>query len=176
MIKDSLKKYQKDFKVHLLIGTFIILLFSGCSIPTKNIYTQIDIDAPKEKVWMVLENINSYSTWNPYHVEVRGQLKVGEKLYVKVHKPNNKIYELEPYVYSVIPNKELIWGGGIKYIFTGEHLFKLEEISSKKTRLIQKEKFEGLVVPFAELDTIEEGYTLMNMALKKLIENNLETK
>ena len=58
----------------------------------------------------------------------------------------------------------------IRFLFTGEHVFLLEPMGEEKTRLIHKEKFEGIFIPFAKLDAIEEGYDLMNRALKERME------
>jgi len=75
-----------------------------------------------------------------------------------------------PHGMRVVPLKELAWGGGIKGIFIGEHVFLLERIDKSSTKLIQKEDFSGLAIPFASLDAIEEGYSLMNRALKERAE------
>ena len=70
----------------------------------------------------------------------------------------------------IVPEKELSWGGGIRGLFFGEHVFLLEESGHGITRLIHKEDFEGIFVPFASLEAIEEGYREMNQALKKRAE------
>ncbi|MDH3326951.1 MAG: SRPBCC domain-containing protein [Gammaproteobacteria bacterium] len=138
----------------------------------KYIYTEITINTPVEAVWAVLVNNQDYPNWNPYHVRVEGQLKKGEKLFVKIHKPNGAKVEIEPHVMRIYPFKELTWGGGIKGIFFGEHVFLLEAIDANTTRLIQKEEFSGIAIPFAALEAIEEGYTQMNEALKQKLETN----
>lgn len=147
------------------------LLMSGCAaLPEKNIYTSIDIHAPKELVWSILKDNAAYPEWNPYHVVVGGNLVEGDKLTVSIQKPNGKSVELEPHVIRLSPQRELTWGGGVHGIFYGEHVFLLDSLAENRTRLIHKEKFAGLAVPFAALDAIEEGYTLMNLALKQRAE------
>jgi len=155
-----------------------ILLFitsnASFAFPAKHIYTEIIIDAPVEAVWVVLADNNAYPQWNPYHVKVDGELKLGNALDVEIHKPNGDTVEIEPHVMRIIPYRELTWGGGIKGIFYGEHVFLLEAIENNKTRLIQKEDFSGLVIPFASLEAIEEGYTEMNEALKIRVEAKIK--
>jgi hypothetical protein len=54
-------------------------------------------------------------------------------------------------------------------IFDGEHHFKLESLDGRRTRLIQQERFTGLLVPLfaASLDQHTlAGFHLMNKALK----------
>lgn len=147
------------------------LLLSGCAaLPQKNIYTEIDINAPKEVVWDILADNDTYGDWNPYHVSVVGDLREGESLAVKIVKPNGNTVEIEPHVIKLVPMEELTWGGGIKGIFFGEHVFALSTTKSGQTRLIQRESFSGLAIPFAELDAIEAGYSQMNLALKRRAE------
>jgi hypothetical protein len=156
---------------HILI-IFIIILLTGCKMTMqKNIYTEIEIHTPKQVVWDILMDNDAYPVWNPYHVKVEGKLASGERLKVKIHKPNNSEINIEPYVMDIVPFARLSWGGGIKGIFYGEHIFELVSLSESTTRLIQRETFSGLAIQFAELETIEEGYMLMNEALKKRSEN-----
>ncbi len=146
---------------------------TGCGIlPQKNIYTEIDIHTPRQVVWEILMNNKSYPTWNPYHVVVEGQLKVGEQLSLVIHKPNNSEIHIKPWVMDVIEFELLSWGGGVTGIFHGKHVFELQSINEFTTRLIHRETFSGIAIPFAELDTIEEGYNLMNEALKRRAEAN----
>ena len=154
--------------------SFLLLLLlaaGGCAIlPGKHIHTEIDIQARPETVWAILMDNGSYPDWNPYQVEVKGDLEVGSKLLVRIHKPNGERVEIEPRVMRVVPREELTWGGGVKGIFFGEHLFLLEATEGDATKLVHKEDFTGFAVPFASLDAIEEGYDGMNQALKERAE------
>ena len=159
------------WQLRIILMLSVLIGICGCSmIPKKHIYTEVDISAQPETVWAILTDNEKYPEWNPYHVRVDGTLKVGEKLFVKIHKPNGDEVEIEPHVMRVVPLKELTWGGGLKWIFFGEHVFLLERLDESSTKLIHKEDFTGLAIPFASLDAIEEGYNLMNHALKERAE------
>jgi hypothetical protein len=143
------------------------LVLASCSLaPSKHIYTEVNIGARASTIWRILKNNAGYPAWNPYHVKVEGKLVVGRKLLVDIHKPNGQKVSIKPRVLRIRPMKELTWGGGIKGIFHGEHRFILVKISDCHTKLIQQEDFTGVTVRFASLDAIEEGYILMNNALK----------
>lgn len=135
------------------------------SLTRIEIDTQIDIPVPVSDVWSALVDIESYPDWNPYHVRVEGVLEVGERLNIRVHKPNGNEVDVPPHVLSIVPERSLVWGGGVRGIFHGVHRFDLEPISENCTRLHQSEVFSGLFISFAELGSIEEGYTAMNAAL-----------
>jgi len=151
----------------ILVVLPALLTLSSC----KHIYTDIDIKASPERVWRILADIERYPEWNPYHVKVTGTLAVGEQLDVTIHKPNGKTVHIKPHVMRLEPMTELTWGGGFKGLFHGEHVFLLEPAGEGITRLVHKEDFVGIFVPFASLDAIDEGYRLMNRRLKERAES-----
>ncbi len=169
---------QVPIRARNFLKTAVILtaaaLAAGCaSLPVKHIYTEVVIEAPPRTVWDILVDNSRYAEWNPYHVRVDGRLAPGEKLDVEIHKPNGETVEIEPRVMRIEPLRELTWGGGIHGIFFGEHVFLLEPLRADATRLVHKEDFVGIAVPFASLDAIEAGYRQMNRALKKRAEAGL---
>jgi hypothetical protein len=153
-----------------LAALVLLVRFVGPLSPGKHTYTEIVIEAPPEKVWAVLSDSARYPEWNPYHVHITGEFIVGEPLVVDVHKPNGEEVTVKPHLLRLEPYRELTWGGGIRGVFYGEHVFLLEETAEGHTHLIHKEDFIGLAVQFVPLDGIDEGYTGMNQALKDWIE------
>lgn len=137
-----------------------------------HIQTEIHIEAQPEEVWSALTDIASYRDWNPYHVSVRseGDLAPGVRLTVEIDKPNGERLTIRPRVLRMEADRELTWGGGPRGIFHGEHTFVLEP-SGNGTRLVHSEVFKGLAVRFASLGSIEDGYNLMNRALKDYVES-----
>ncbi|MBI39748.1 MAG: hypothetical protein CMF59_09120 [Leptospiraceae bacterium] len=150
----------------LLLVPLLSMLFT---VNCKSVYTELQINASPEEVWAVLIDNGKYGEWNPYHRRVEGELKPGEQIVVEIHKPNGNQITLEPKVLRMIENRELTWGGGIPGLFTGEHVIEIRP-SGTGILLVHREQFNGIFVLFAELDTIEEGYQLMNQALKDRVE------
>jgi len=110
-----------------------IFICSCAALPEKHIYTEIEINSSPSKVWEVLADNSNYPNWNPYHVKVEGQLSVGKTIDVVINKPNGEVVHIEPKVMNIIPNKLLVWGGGVSGIFIGVHTFELHEINKNKT-------------------------------------------
>ncbi len=159
---------------NLLLGlTFLslVLMISGCS--SIAVRTTVEIDAPREKVYAVLADLESYPEWNPYHRKVEGKFEEGADLTIHVLRPDGKQVEVPPHMLRIVENEEITWGGGIHGIFYGEHSFFLEAKSGGKTLLRHNEDFSGIAIGFADLppDVIAEGYHQMNMALKEILEN-----
>lgn len=152
-----------------------LLLFvtvtTGCS--SIAIRTAVQIDAPKEKVYAVLADLDSYPKWNPYHRRVEGKFEEGAELKIYVLRTDGKEVEVPPHMMRIVENQEITWGGGIRGIFYGVHSFVLESEAQNKTLLKHNEDFSGIAIGFADLppDVIAEGYHQMNMALKDLLED-----
>jgi hypothetical protein len=160
--------------LYVLAGLIVLALlvrFVGPLFPGKHTNTEITIDAPVAAVWEVLADNARYPEWNPYHVRVSGEFVVGAPLVVEVHKPNGEEVTLKPHVLRFEPERELTWGGGIRGLFYGEHVFLLEEAAGGGTHLIHKEDFTGPAVQFVPLEAIDEGYAQMNEALKVWVES-----
>lgn len=132
--------------------------------------TAITIAAPVAEVWAALADIDSYPDWNPYHVRVEGALEPSARLTVRIEKPNGKSLSIRPHVMELDPERSLVWGGGIRGLFHGEHRFDLQPLGPNCTRLSHTEQFTGLFVRTAALEAIEPGYRRMNRALKARLE------
>ncbi len=148
----------------------VVLLTAGCS--SIAIRTAVEIDAPREQVYAVLSDLSSYPEWNPYHRKVMGEFRNGAELTVNVTRPDGKQVVVPPHMIRIIENREIIWGGGIRGVFYGEHSFILEQAPHGKTLLRHNEDFSGVAIWFADLPpgVIADGYHLMNIALKRKVE------
>ena len=153
-------------KTTAIASVLFLTLLAGC----QHIRTDIEIAAPPDRVWEMLADIDRYPEWNPYHVKVEGALAVGQELVVTIHKPNGEKLTIKPHVMRLVPGRELTWGGGIRGLFYGEHVFLVEPTHQGHTRLVHKEEFTGIFVPLASLGAIDEGYRLMNRRLKERAE------
>jgi hypothetical protein len=126
----------------------------------RELKTDIEIDAPAETVWEVLTDFSHYSQWNPFIRSISG---------------NGMTFR--PIILALQPGRELRWLGRLLLpgIFDGEHQFQIESLGENRTRLIQREAFSGLLVPFlwSSLDKqTRQGFEEMNRALKIQAENS----
>ena len=139
---------------------------------TKEIKTEILIHASPEKVWNILTDFNSYSSWNPFITSIRGETKAGNSIHVQIIPPGKKGMRLQPTVIAFIKNREFRWKGSIFIpgIFDGEHIFELIDNQNGSTTFIQRELFGGILIPFftkmLDVNTVN-GFKLMNEKLKQ---------
>lgn len=143
----------------------------------KELYTEIEINSSVREIWDVLMDVGSYSQWNPF-MRIQGVLKTGERINVKIQPSGTKGMSFRPKVLKLSEQHELRWIGrlGVPGIFDGEHSFELKPIDSQHTLFVQREVFNGILVPFAtrSLDKdSKRGFMEMNVALKKRVEHGL---
>jgi hypothetical protein len=137
----------------------------------REIYTELEINAPAERVWELLTALDAFPQWNPFIRKASGELKEGARLEVFIQPPGSKGMTFRPVVLRVQPARELRWRGRllIPGLFTGEHVFTLEPLKPDQVRLVQREEFRGILVPLLwhslDRDT-RRGFVEMNQALK----------
>jgi hypothetical protein len=135
----------------------------------RELRSEIDIGASAARVWAILTDFDSYPEWNPFILELRGELSEGARLSVKIQPPGRKAMTFRPTVRAVEPERELRWLGKLWVggVFDGEHSHRLEPVDGG-TRYVQSERFSGLLVPFTSrvLDATKEGFDAMCAALK----------
>jgi hypothetical protein len=135
--------------------------------------TEIEIDAPPERVWSVLTDFSGYHTWNPLITSIQGELAVGKTLTVAMTPPEMSETTLKPTILVCDAPRELRWRGQLwfKGLFDGEHFFKVEGRPGG-SRFVHGEDFSGLLVRFAnrQLTQVARGFVYMNQALKKHLE------
>ncbi len=137
----------------------------------KEFRTEIDIDAPAERVWEALTDFAAFPEWNPFIRSIRGPLQEGGRLDVVLGASGTKAMAFRPTVKRVVPNREFRWLGrvGLPGLFDGEHIFELEPAGPDRVRFVQREVFRGLFVPFLarSLDRdARRGFEEMNRALR----------
>src|SRR5436309_16033380 len=133
--------------------------------------TDIEIDAPVERVWDVLTDFDRFPDWNPFIRWIRGNAQVGSRLDVFLGASGTRGMRFRPKVTKVVPNRELRWLGrlGLPRLFDGEHIFEIEPLGPTRARFIQSERFRGLLVPLMARSLNRDarrGFEEMNRALR----------
>ena len=142
----------------------------------KEIHTEIEINAPAEKVWRVLTDFAAYPEWNPFVRRAEGEVRVGARLQVYIQTSGGNGMSFRPTVLVADPNRELRWLGQlwVPGLFDGEHSFTIEPMGEERVRFIQRERFKGLLLLLLsktlDRDTLR-GFEEMNRALKLRVES-----
>ena len=138
----------------------------------KEVKSEILINAAPENVWSILTNFEKYPNWNPFIQSLMGDVKVGNKISVRIVLPEAKGMTFHPKVLTYETNKELKWLGHLLFtgLFDGEHKFELIDNGNGTTNFRHSEKFTGILVWMLNSETTKLGFELMNTKLKELAE------
>lgn len=155
--------------------TIFLITLLNVTAMSKEIKTEIVINSSPEKVWEILTNFESYPTWNPFIKSVKGEVKVGNIITVRIEPPNAKGMTFKPKILAYDTNMELRWLGHLlfKGLFDGEHKFELIDNGNGTTTFKHSEIFKGILVPLfkKQLDNnTRKGFEEMNKKLKALAE------
>jgi len=157
---------------------FFIYICDNINLYTmaKEIKTEILINTSPDKVWAILSNFSNYPNWNPFIKSITGDVKVGNKITARIEPPDANGMTFKPTVLSFETNKELSWLGSLlfKGLFDGEHRFELIDNKNGTTTFIQRELFNGILVPlFKKMleNNTKRGFEEMNKKLKELAEH-----
>lgn len=139
------------------------------------ITTQIDIDAPAQRVWSVLADFPRHPQWNPFVRAIEGEPVRGTKLKVRIQPSGGGGMTFRPTVLAAEPGRELRWRGRLLLpgVFDGEHYFRIEPTGPASVRFVHGERFSGLLVGMMKA-SLEQGtragFEQMNRALKQRAE------
>lgn len=142
----------------------------------REVRTQVTIDAPVERVFQILTDIERYHDWNPLIVLARGRVEPGEKLDISIRLPGKPDMPYVVQILRIVPDREFVWIGRMKMkgILDGMHFFELSPEGANRVRVVQREEFRGLLVPLvwkSFLDTrMRKGFEAVNRNLKELAE------
>jgi hypothetical protein len=138
----------------------------------KELRAEIQVNASSMRVWDILTNFEQYEQWNPFIHRIVGAPIEGSTIKIHLRTPVGKSRKYEPVITKVDKGRELRWIGK-SMLFTGEHIFMLEEKRADSVLFIQREIFSGLLAPFFGRSThedIEAAFRQMNEALKQRAE------
>ena len=114
----------------------------------RKLHTEVEIEAPPDRVWDVLTDFAAYPQWNPFIVQAAGQPVAGSRLELQMRLPGRRrTTRFRPEVLEATPARRFRWLGHLLVpgLFDGEHRFLLEPAGPDRVRLIQQEEFRGLL-------------------------------
>jgi hypothetical protein len=142
----------------------------------KELRTEIRINAPAEKVWKILTDLDKYPEWNPFIHHAIGKAESGEKVDISFLN-GKKDMTLHCKITRLVPEKELSWEYKVMHpgLWYGEHSFTIEPEGENRVRFIDIEVFTGLLIPFLakDIDTnSRRDFEAMDKALKQRAEES----
>lgn len=141
-----------------------------------SLYTEIEIDAPKSKVWQALFCKEEWMHWNTflYDLDPKRPFKQGQEVFLSVRRLSAEAEtEFEPLITLVQPETCLRWFSAIPGL-QNEHTFELQDVGVNRTKYIHRDSFSGwmtqIFLPFIRQDE-QRGLKRMALELKQYVEN-----
>lgn len=144
----------------------------------RELNTEIEINAPAERVWKVLTDFAAYPHWNPMIRKANGELRLGARLKVRFEpEGSSRGHTFRPKLIVVNPERELRWLGWPRFpgIFDTEHYWIIEGKPEGKTHLLHGTVIYGLLSPLGgnALERTSRGaFEAMNLAHKYRAESD----
>ncbi len=115
----------------------------------RELSSTIDIDAPVERVWLIITNFAAYPQWNRFMQRIRGELIPGRCLEFDVLMLGRRRFTFKGKVLVVQPESTVQWSGHLVVpgLLGAEHRMTLERLSDRRTRFTQRTRLTGLLVP-----------------------------
>ena len=148
------------------------------------IHSEADIDAPRDRVWSILTDLDRYPDWNPFTVRVRSTLELGASVELRVRMmgglfgrwPGGWYQSQTEFVRAFEPGRKVAWGddrmlgGKVTAIRTQW----LEDLPGGRTRYVNEDAIggplEALVIRFFG-SSMQLGFDRVAEALKARAES-----
>ena len=138
---------------------------------------EIEIDAPIDRVWGILTDIEGYADWNAFTPHVETTLEIGDPIRLKVRLVGNlSLHRVE----TITRNQPYTLGWdmklGIRTLLHAERVQVLTEIDDRRTHYMTEDCFTGWlrrVVLGLFGRAMERGFLDCSLGLKKAAEAGL---
>ncbi len=139
-----------------------------------SVYTEIIIDAPKDRVWAVLTDFESMPAWSKSLQKIRGDLSSGSQTQVD-YIFKGKLRVIPHHMVDFEAGTQFGWSDKLIPLAKDRHLYRVETLSDNKTKFIQKDEVKGplaFLVSKMLMDIMISTYPEFNAALKRVVETS----
>lgn len=138
----------------------------------------VEIEAPVERVWEILVDVERYGDWNPFTTRVETNFEIGSPVHLYVTLGPFKLKQPERIEVVDRPHL-LVWSTkvGARFLVAARREQRLEALSERRCRYLTTDAFNGLLTPLVILlfgRLVRRGFNEMARALKKFAERARE--
>lgn len=156
----------------LAVAAVAVAASAALDTPSKRFETSMRIDAPREDVWSIVIDFESYPRWNPYMRSVTGRAALGETLDVRLAPPGGDEDEVSGKVFVYKPPRKLRWQSrllapGLRDV---EYEVIVAPAGPNRADVVQRIRYEGLLTPFVDGAATQSGLENMARALERRAE------
>lgn len=141
------------------------------------LYTEIQINAPRSRVWQILYHKEKWKYWNTFLYDCNpNQLLIpGEEVSLSlIRVPGNEEVQFRPLVTLVQPEVCLQWRSTLPGLHN-EHIWELQDVDRDRTKFVYQQLYSGPISRFflSFIRTDEQmGMRRMSQELKRYVESD----
>lgn len=138
-----------------------------------HISTDIIINAPIEKVWEVISDLENWNKWTTLVLSAQGAILKDAAITIEFANPEGGGMTFQRTVFHFENGKTFGWTGDAFAGLKDFHIYELEVLEDGTTKFIQSDGLHGAEVPGVEVieQQMLEGYKVFNQQLKGYIES-----
>lgn len=141
-----------------------------------SIRAEIEIDAPAERIFEILTDLDAYPEWNPFTPQVESTLRPGDPVHLHVRLRSKRLSHRVEYVSVNERPSRLCWGAtfGARALLTAERCQTLTPIDQRRTRYVTADEIRGWLTPIvmrAFGHAMQRGFDAVAIALKQRAES-----
>ena len=136
---------------------------------------EIEIDAPVETIWCVLNDLDRYSSWNPFTPRARSTLAIGDPIDFRVRWFGNWTI---PWRERVTRNQPHTLGWELvllhRRVLYAERTQVLTKVDDHRTHYVTEDRFSGVLARLVRVlfgGSMGQGFADCAQGLKKAAEN-----
>jgi hypothetical protein len=108
----------------------------------KSFATQIEIQAPVDKIWRILADLPKWAQWNSTVERTAGTIEIGSKVTVFIRHSPGRAFPLR--VTELNAPRRMVWAGGMPLgLFKGTRAYELAASTAATTVFSMREHYTG---------------------------------
>ena len=140
-----------------------------------HVCAEIEIDAPAERVFEILTDLDAYSEWNPFTPRVESTLLPGDPVHLHVRLLGRRLSHRVEIVSSNQRPSKLCWGMqmGPRFVLRAERCQTVTPVGGQRTRYVNEDRIHGWLAPVVMAifgPAMQRGFEQVAVALKKRAE------
>jgi len=131
----------------------------------------LEIDAPAERVWQVITDLDRYPEWNPFVVACRSSLAPGDPIEMRVHVFRSFAQPQRETIFEHVPGRRLCYGVPARPLgaLASRRCHEVEAQGPTRTRYASRFELSGWMAPVVQLllgRRLAAGFAAMSEALR----------
>ncbi len=111
---------------------------------TTRIEKRIGVNAPSDRIWEILSDLENWHSWNPYETGIKGALAFGAGISLTEALPGMAERQVQARLGDWQPYAQLVWAEKRGFMFNAIRYYEIEELEAGACIVANGVIFSGL--------------------------------